>query len=102
MMPNRPEFWAVWLGLTRVGGVVALLNTNLTGHALAHCINTVAPKHIIVGAELFEPVQNARAQVTGDAKFWLHGGADANWPRIDREIDSLSGEPLDAAQRPTL
>ncbi len=31
LMPNRPEFLALWLGVTRVGGVVALLNTNLTG-----------------------------------------------------------------------
>ena len=32
LMPNRPEFLAIWLGITRVGGVVALLNTNLIGH----------------------------------------------------------------------
>src|SRR4029077_12576979 len=38
MMPNRPEFMALWLGITRVGGVVALLNTNLTGAPLVHCI----------------------------------------------------------------
>src|SRR5262245_15432719 len=25
MMPNRPEFMALWLGVTRVGGVVALI-----------------------------------------------------------------------------
>ena len=30
LMPNRPEYLAAWLGITRVGGVVALLNTNLT------------------------------------------------------------------------
>src|SRR5439155_5798745 len=53
MMPNRPEYLALWLGVTRVGGVVALLNTNLTGAALAHCINVVSPKHVIVAAELF-------------------------------------------------
>src|SRR3954463_14414960 len=29
LMPNRPEYMAVWLGITRVGGVVALVNTNL-------------------------------------------------------------------------
>src|SRR4051812_12448026 len=39
LMPNRPEYLAIWLGITRVGGVVALLNTNLAGLALAHCIN---------------------------------------------------------------
>src|SRR3954463_3920800 len=50
MMPNRPEFLAVWLGVTRIGGVVALLNTNLTGAALAHCVNIVNAQHIIVDA----------------------------------------------------
>src|SRR5262249_20370725 len=48
LMPNRPDYMAAWLGITRVGGVVALLNTNLTGRALAHCIEVVAPRHIIV------------------------------------------------------
>ena len=61
LMPNRPEYLAIWLGITRVGGVVALLNTNLTGAALAHCIDVVAPKHIIVAAELLERFETARA-----------------------------------------
>ena len=42
LMPNRPEFMALWLGVTRIGGVVALVNTHLTGPALAYCINVVA------------------------------------------------------------
>ncbi|HJX22529.1 MAG TPA: AMP-binding protein, partial [Steroidobacteraceae bacterium] len=63
MMPGRPEYLALWVGITQVGGVVALLNTNLTGIALAHCINVVKPKHIIVAAELFEAFDTARALV---------------------------------------
>ncbi|MHB1856526.1 MAG: AMP-binding protein, partial [Acidobacteriaceae bacterium] len=39
LMTNRPEYFAVWLGITSVGGVVALLNTNLVGPSLSHCIN---------------------------------------------------------------
>src|SRR6202023_1671264 len=50
LMANRPEYMAIWLGIVRVGGVVALLNTNLRGASLAHCIDIVAPKHIIVAA----------------------------------------------------
>ena len=34
-MPNRPEYMAIWLGITRTGCTVALLNTNLTGPAFA-------------------------------------------------------------------
>src|SRR5439155_649203 len=51
LMPNRPEYMAIWLGITRVGGVVALVNTNLAGPSLAHCINTAAPAPLIVAAE---------------------------------------------------
>src|SRR5262249_55366033 len=54
LMPNRPEYMAIWLGITRVGGVVALLNTNLEGRALAHCIDLVAPSHILVAATLID------------------------------------------------
>ena len=52
LMPNRPEYLAVWLGITRVGGVVALLNTNLAGQGLAHAIGVARPSHLIVDASL--------------------------------------------------
>jgi fatty-acyl-CoA synthase len=50
MMPNRPEFLAIWLGISKMGGVVALLNTNLTGASLAHSIRLVQPKHVVADA----------------------------------------------------
>src|SRR5579884_4110753 len=36
-MPNRPDYMALWLGVGSVGGVVALLNTQIRGPSLAHC-----------------------------------------------------------------
>jgi fatty-acyl-CoA synthase len=99
MMPNRPEFMALWLGVTGIGGVVALINTHLTGAALAHCINIVAPRHIVVAADLFEFFETARDQIGADARVWLHGDADANFARIDREVDAFSGAPLTASER---
>src|ERR1700761_2992241 len=39
MMPNRPEYMAIWLGLTAIGVVVALINTQLRGPSLVHCID---------------------------------------------------------------
>src|SRR5262245_41895060 len=102
LMPGRPEFLALWVGVTRVGGVVSLLNTNLTGMALAYCINVVEPKHIVVAGELFEALQSARAHLTGNAKIWLHGDADANFARIDRAIESLPGDELAASERRAL
>src|SRR5437773_9883947 len=71
-MPNRPEYMAIWLGITRAGGVVSLLNTNLTGPSLAHCVGLVAPKHIIVAAELVEPLTTALGGCPGGATIGAH------------------------------
>ena len=72
-MPNRPEYLAIWLGLTKVGGVVALLNTNLTGRSLAHCIDIVAPKHIIADSDLVDRLMTALPDVTAAPTIWIHG-----------------------------
>jgi fatty-acyl-CoA synthase len=102
LMPNRPEFLALWLGVTRVGGVVALLNTNLLGAALAHCINVVEPRHIVVDADMLKALQSAEPDLTGNAKTWVHGDAGIDLPRIDREIEGLSGESLADSERRAL
>ena len=102
LMQNRPEYYAIWLGITRAGGVVALLNTNLTGRSLAHCINIVEPKHIIIGVPLAEALAGAHAQLTTNARIWMHGGGDERYPRIDAAVDAISGDPVPAAERPAL
>ncbi|MPZ38910.1 MAG: long-chain-acyl-CoA synthetase [Rhizobiales bacterium] len=102
LMPNRPEFLTIWIGVTRVGGVVALLNTNLIGMALAHCINVVAPRHIIVDADMLTALQSAQPHITANAKVWLHGNAVANHPRIDCEVEEHPGGKLTESERRTL
>ena len=98
LMPNRPEYLAIWLGISAVGGVVALINTNLVGRSLAHCIDIVEPKHLIVAAELAEALSNATGDLQGNPTIWSHGG-DGDAQRIDREVKELSGEPLAAHER---
>src|SRR3990170_1411783 len=99
LMPNRPEYLAIWIGLTRIGVVVALLNTNLTGAALAHCISIVKPKHVIVAADLLAQFRTAESQLEGGGKTWLHGAADAELPQIDRVLAAIDGGPLTAVER---
>jgi fatty-acyl-CoA synthase len=102
LMPNRPEYMAIWLGITRVGGVVSLLNTNLVGASLAHCIDIVAPKHIIVADELIEAFAGARRHVVTGAEVWLHGAGDHQFSNIEQEVQKLSGETLTNAESRTL
>src|ERR1700740_2174843 len=73
MMPNRPEYLAIWLGLTGAGVVVALITPRLRGHSLPHCIDVVSPKHVIVAAECVAQFQGAAAQLMSRPTVWAHG-----------------------------
>jgi fatty-acyl-CoA synthase len=98
MMQNRPEYLAIWLGLSSVGVVVALINTELRGHSLAHCVDIVTPKHLIVAAEYAAQFASAAAQLMSRPKVWLHGEAGGGFERIDRAIERCSAEPQPSAE----
>jgi fatty-acyl-CoA synthase len=102
LMPNRPQYMAVWLGVTAAGGIVALLNTHLTGAALAHCIDLVAPKHIIAAADLLDALDSARPHLATRARIWSSGASVHGLPRIDLEIDRYSDTVLAQAERTQL
>jgi fatty-acyl-CoA synthase len=63
MMPNCAEYMAVWLGLTRIGAVTALINNHLAGDALVHSINIAAPKAVIAGGEAASRIAQVRARL---------------------------------------
>ena len=48
VMGSRPDYVAAWLGISKVGGVVALINSKLVGPSLAHCINVARAGHVIL------------------------------------------------------
>ena len=104
LMPNRPEYLAIWLGITRVGGVVSLLNTNLNGASLAHCINVVDPRHLIVSAELIDSFVSARPHIVAEVKIWSRGATDSDLPRVEDQIEKMSGKDLtdSEAQSPNI
>ncbi len=51
VMDNRPDFLFALLGLSKLGAVGALINTQLVGAALAHAIHVSRAKFLLVGAE---------------------------------------------------
>jgi len=99
LMTNRPEYIAIWLGITSVGGVVSLLNTNLAGGSLAHCIHAVLPKHIIVAAEFTDQLAATLPLLSGDSKVWIHGQGHGGFQRVDLEIEQKSAEALSKSER---
>lgn len=50
-MENRPEFFCCWFGLAKLGVVVAFINTQVSGRALLHALESTAAKAMVVGEE---------------------------------------------------
>ena len=97
MMPNWPEYLAIWLGITSVGGCVALINTQLRGTALEHCLDLVAPSHAIVAGDLLSQFRSATPRCA--PQLWSHGADGGDAARIDRDIERFSAAPLESAER---
>src|SRR5581483_4923617 len=94
LMANRPEYVALWLGITRVGGVVALANTHLVGDSLLHSLTLVAPRHVIVGAELAGAFAAIRPRLDPAIRCWIEGG-DGLVP-LHGAADGGAGQPFPA------
>ncbi len=89
MMENRPQYVCVWLAAAKCGAVTALVNYNLKGQPLAHCVDIAAPKLIIADevsltniVECFHLLKRD-ASVAPPPIFLLRGclGDDAAVPR---------------------
>ena len=94
-MGNRPEYFAIWLGLTQVGAIVALLSADLRGSALAHALKVAEARRLIVDANGAEAI----AGLTRPIELWTHGAECREGRRLDTIVAALSGEPLAPDER---
>jgi Acyl-CoA synthetases (AMP-forming)/AMP-acid ligases II len=81
VMLNRAEYLAVWLGLSKVGVATALINTNLTGQALAHCLSISGASQIICDEDCWPAIEEARDRVNRNLMLWVMG------LKLDQETD---------------
>lgn len=101
LMANCPDYVAIWLGLTRAGCVVALLNTNLVGDTLLQGIRAAGSTALILGDGLSPPVAAVAARLPTGMRVWLHGrhGSEC-WPAIEPELARQKSVPLSTTERP--
>jgi fatty-acyl-CoA synthase len=94
-MPNCLEYVAVWLGLSRIGVRVALVNAHLAGEALGHALKVVAPQVVLVVAELAPRL--AAIPLEADREVWVYGEAAQDFRPLGPALDACPGEPPAAA-----
>ena len=96
---NRLEYVALWFGLTKVGVVPALLNYQLTGPALAHCINISNAKCLILDHELSGAWRQAAKKIDGDLTVYAAFGDIKSTKNFDKAIENASDTRPDTAIR---
>jgi len=98
LMPNCPDYVATWLGLTRAGCIVALINTNHAGEALLHSLRVARATSVIVDSA-FVPVLAAVAdKLALDTGIWVRGEAVALWPSFEAALAPCDDAPVPARE----
>ncbi len=104
LLPNRAEYIPAWMGLAKLGIASALINNNLTGAALAHCLSISNAHHVITDTEALAAAETIRAGLPRPLKYWVidpdfPAGARSPSTRPERRRKSRrNGPPSPAAQ----
>ena len=94
MMENRPEFLSCWIGITQVGGTVALINTNLSGQPLDYSLGISQANNLILGSELLESFSTANDKTKNKFNTWVEGNyQESNYfKNINKVLEDLPSE----------
>jgi acyl-CoA synthetase (AMP-forming)/AMP-acid ligase II len=80
--PNRLEYLAIWYGLSKVG----VVNNQLTGEMLTHCLNISDARHCIVDDE-------TAPAFTAAARCWTIRCSSGPWGRPEAPSRTLAKRP---------
>ncbi len=87
LMPNCLSYVAIWCGLAQAGCTVALLNTLLVGHSLAHAIRATGASRMVVAASLLQRVMAIMPDLPAGPTISVHGARrGTNRRRIEDEL----------------
>lgn len=71
MMTNRIEYLAAWIGFSKVGVPTALINTNLNGQGLAHCLTISNAFQVVADQDSWHQIEEARPLVAHNLMLWV-------------------------------
>ncbi|KAL3280881.1 hypothetical protein HHI36_004109 [Cryptolaemus montrouzieri] len=95
-LENKPEFIGIWLGLSKLGVVIPLINTNLRMSSLVHSIVIAKSQAIVFGSELSDAVSEILDKIEAKTALYQVNGSNNNKPGMDQRY-----KPLDELLRDT-
>lgn len=106
MMENRIEYLALIVGLNKIGVTAGLINTNLTGKPLSHCVSVTHSKKCIFGSEVGEAIAEISSELGLDEgeDFYVVPDGDnlngCNWAKnlTDQSASTSTDNPPDTLE----
>jgi fatty-acyl-CoA synthase len=98
-IPNRLEYLPIWFGLSKVGVIAALINNQLSGQALAHCLNISGAAQVIVDAETSPVFEAAKSLLEKPMQQWVLGLVHGDQRDLGQALKSCSQLPPDRSVR---
>ncbi|MCZ6852880.1 MAG: long-chain-acyl-CoA synthetase [Gammaproteobacteria bacterium] len=92
-MENRIEFLAILVALNKLGIIIGLINTNLRGRPLVHCITVTQSKKCIVGGELASALAEVKAELSlreGNDYYFVPDQASDTAPNWAQDLNEIS------------
>ena len=70
-MKNAPEFMFTWLGLMAIGSAPAMVNWNLSGDPLVHCLKISGARLLLVYGDegCISRIENERGRIEGELQI---------------------------------
>ena len=97
-MENDPDYVAFWIGMLKAGLTCALINTNLVGEGLAHCLDIVNANVVVTTHERVQSLSDVRELTKGRLQIWsLKGGGHGAL-----NMDSILGDISDKRPDPSV
>jgi fatty-acyl-CoA synthase len=89
-LPNRLDYLPLWFGLSKVGVVAALINNNLVGEALGHCLRVSGALHCVVDGATVSAFDAVAAALEKPMRPWMLRGRDEEAGDLDVVLTSSS------------
>jgi fatty-acyl-CoA synthase len=88
--PARIDYLAIWYGLSKIGAATALVNNNLTGPSLAHCLEAAGASIAIVDGETAKSLLAVNPNLDRPMVVWTLGAAQPELRDLTQALRSCS------------
>lgn len=100
-MQNHPDYIACWYGLSKIGIVCALINQNLTGNQLSHCVKVSKAKIVITDNELGQEWEKVAISCP-EAQGFIRFDANSSLADLDRALNAQNSRRPNPIHRSAL